>query len=136
VKPGIFTLGDMGHVDENGFIFITDRVSDMVVSGGVNLYPSESENVLREYPGVADIAIIGIPHADLGEQLLALVVASDPLNPPTASELENFCRDRLASYKIPRKFELVAELPRNEMQKIDKKSLRKPYWDSDRTIGG
>mgnify|MGYP000011044470 FL=1 len=136
VKPGIFTLGDMGHVDENGFIFITDRVSDMVVSGGVNLYPSESENVLREYPSVADIAVIGIPHADLGEQLLALVVAADPLNPPTASELENFCRDRLASYKIPRKFELVAELPRNEMQKIDKKSLRKPYWDSDRTIGG
>jgi long-chain acyl-CoA synthetase len=92
--------------------------------------------VLREYPGVADIAVIGIPHADLGEQLLALVVAGDPLNPPTASELENFCRDRLASYKIPRKFELVEELPRNEMQKIDKKSLRKPYWDSDRTIGG
>ncbi len=84
----------------------------------------------------AAIAVIGIPHADLGEQLLALVVAADPLNPPTAGELENFCRDRLASYKIPRKFELVAELPRNEMQKIDKKSLRKPYWDSDRTIGG
>ena len=77
VRPGAFTLGDMGHVDENGFIFITDRLSDMVVSGGVNLYPSESEAVLRDHPGVADVAVIGIPHADLGEQLLALIVPAD-----------------------------------------------------------
>jgi long-chain acyl-CoA synthetase len=136
VRPGAFTLGDMGHVDENGFIFITDRLSDMVVSGGVNLYPSESEAALRDHPGVADVAVIGIPHADLGEQLLALVVPSDPANPPADDDLQAFCRERLAAYKIPRRYEFIAELPRNEMQKVDKKSLRRPYWDSDRTIGG
>ncbi len=136
VRPGAFTLGDMGHVDENGFIFITDRMSDMVVSGGVNLYPSESENALRQHPAVADVAVIGIPHPDLGEQLLALVVPADPSSAPDPTDLEAFCRDLISAYKIPRKFEFIAELPRNEMQKVDKKALRRPYWDSDRTIAG
>lgn len=136
VRPGAFTLGDMGYVDEHGFVFITDRMSDMVVSGGVNLYPSESEAVLRDHPAVADVAVIGIPHTDLGEQLLALVVPIDPNAPPNGSDLETFCRDRLASYKIPRRYEYLAVLPRNEMQKVDKKALRRPYWDGDRTIGG
>lgn len=136
VRPGAFTLGDMGHVDENGFIFITDRMSDMVVSGGVNLYPSESENALRQHPKVADVAVIGIPHPDLHEQLLALVVPVDPAAPPEPADLEAFCRDLISAYKIPRKYEFIAELPRNEMQKVDKKALRRPYWDSDRTIGG
>ncbi len=136
VRPGIFTLGDVGHVDAEGFIFVTDRVSDMVVSGGVNLYPSESEQVLLEHPGIADVAVIGVPHADLGEQLLALVVAADPDNPPAQPDLDAWCRERLGSYKIPRLFEFVGELPRNEMQKVDKKALRTPYWGSARTIGG
>ena len=136
VRPGAFTLGDMGYVDADGFVFITDRMSDMVVSGGVNLYPSESEAVLRDHPGVADVAVIGIPHADLGEQLLALVVPADPAAPPAGADLEAFCRERLAAYKIPRRYEYTGELPRNEMQKVDKKSLRRPYWDGDRTIGG
>ena len=136
VRPGAFTLGDMGHVDENGFIFITDRLSDMVVSGGVNLYPSESENALRQHPGVVDVAVIGIPHPDLGEQLLALVVPDDPENPPATADLEAFCRDLISAYKIPRRYEFIAELPRNEMQKVDKKALRRPYWDGERTIAG
>ena len=136
VRAGAFTLGDMGHIDEEGFIFITDRMSDMVVSGGVNLYPSESENALRQHPGVADVAVIGIPHPDLHEQLLALVVPSDPAAPPDPTELEAFCRDVISAYKIPRRYEFIDELPRNEMQKVDKKALRRPYWDSDRTIGG
>ena len=136
VRPGAFTLGDVGHVDADGFIFVTDRVSDMVVSGGVNLYPSESEQVLLEHPAVADVAVIGVPHPDLGEQLLALVVAVDPSDPPTTAELEAWCRERLGSYKIPRLVEFIDVLPRNEMQKVDKKSLRKPYWGEGRTIGG
>jgi long-chain acyl-CoA synthetase len=136
VRPGAFTLGDMGHVDANGFIYITDRLSDMVVSGGVNLYPSESENALLDHPGVAEVAIVGIPSAELGEQLLAFVVPANPLDPPSAEELQAFCRERLAAYKIPRQYEFIAELPRNEMQKVDKKSLRRPYWDGDRNIAG
>lgn len=135
VRPGAFTLGDMGHVDENGFIFITDRMSDMVVSGGVNLYPSESENALRQHPGVADVAVIGIPHPDLHEQLLALVVPADPSAPPDPADLESFCRDLISAYKIPRRYEFIAELPRNEMQKVDKKALRRPYWDGEAEAG-
>ncbi|MUH45473.1 MAG: AMP-binding protein [Actinobacteria bacterium] len=136
VRPGVFTLGDVGHVDGEGFIFVTDRVSDMVVSGGVNLYPSESEQVLLEHPAVGDVAVIGVPHADLGEQLLALIVPVDPASPPAPAELEAWCREHLGGYKIPRLFEFIEVLPRNEMQKIDKKALRKPYWGSERTIGG
>ena len=135
VRPGAFTLGDMGHVDENGFIFITDRMSDMVVSGGVNLYPSESENALRQHPGVAELAVIGIPHPDLHEQLLALVVPVDPSAPPDPADLEAFCRDLLSAYKIPRRYEFITELPRNEMQKVDKKALRRPYWDAEAGAG-
>ncbi len=136
VRPGAFTLGDMGYVDAEGFVFITDRLSDMVVSGGVNLYPSESEAALREHPGVADVAVIGIPHEDLGEQLLALVVPVDAASPPEPGDLEAFCRERISAYKIPRRYEFIGELPRNEMQKVDKKSLRRPFWNSDRTIAG
>jgi acyl-coenzyme A synthetase/AMP-(fatty) acid ligase len=136
VRPGVFTLGDVGHVDEDGFIFVTDRVSDMVVSGGVNLYPSESEQVLLEHPAVQDVAVIGVPHPDLGEQLLALVVPVDPSAPPTLAELDAWCRERLGAYKIPRLVEFIEVLPRNEMQKVDKKALRKPYWGEGRTIGG
>jgi long-chain acyl-CoA synthetase len=136
VRPGVFTLGDVGHVDADGFIFVTDRVSDMVVSGGVNLYPSESEQVLLEHPGVLDVAVIGVPHPDLGEQLLALVVPVEQSAPPTLAELDAWCRDRLGGYKIPRLVEFIEVLPRNEMQKVDKKALRKPYWGEGRAIGG
>jgi long-chain acyl-CoA synthetase len=91
---------------------------------------------LVDHPSVAEVAIIGIPSADLGEQLLAFVVPSNPLDPPTVDELQAFCRERLAAYKIPRQFEFIEELPRNEMQKVDKKSLRRPYWDGQRNIAG
>lgn len=136
LAPGVFTLGDIGFVDTEGFVHVTDRESDMVVSGGVNLYPSEAETVLLEHPEVADIAVVGIPEPDMGEQLLALVVPRDPQDPPAPEELERFCRDGLAAYKVPRRYQFVAELPRNEMQKVDKRRLRRPYWDSDRTIAG
>jgi len=136
VRPDAFTLGDVGRVDEEGFVFITDRISDMVVSGGVNLYPAESENVLVEHPKVAEVAVIGVPHPDLGEQLLALVVPRDPADPPTASELEAYCRERIAAYKCPRCYELVETLTRNAMNKLDKRAMRQPYWAGARTIAG
>ena len=135
-RPDAFTLGDVGRVDEEGFVFITDRISDMVVSGGVNLYPAESENVLVEHPDVAEVAVIGIPHPDLGEQLLALVVPRDPQAPPTSTELEAWCRARIAPYKCPRRYELVDTLARNAMNKLDKRTLRQPYWADGRTIAG
>ena len=136
VRPDAFTLGDVGRVDEEGFVFITDRISDMVVSGGVNLYPAESESVLVEHPRVAEVAVIGVPHPDLGEQLLALVVPADPADPPTGTELEAYCRERIASYKCPRQYEIVDSLARNAMNKLDKRALRQPYWADGRTIAG
>jgi acyl-coenzyme A synthetase/AMP-(fatty) acid ligase len=136
VRPDAFTLGDVGRIDEEGFVFITDRISDMVVSGGVNLYPAESEKVLAEHPGVAEVAVIGIPHPDLGEQLLALVIPVDPQAPPTPEALLAYCRERISSAKIPRRYEMVDFLTRNAMNKLDKRALRQPYWSGDRSIAG
>lgn len=134
IAPGVFTLGDVGYVDEEGYVYITDRIADMVVSGGVNLYPAESEKVLVSHPAVAEVAVIGVPHPDLGEGLLALIVPSG--EPPDPSELEAYCRDRLAPYKVPRAYEFRTELIYNAMGKPDKKAMRAPYWSSERTIAG
>jgi long-chain acyl-CoA synthetase len=134
LSPGVFTLGDIGYVDANGYIFVTDRAADVVVSGGVNLYPAESEEVLRQHPAVAEVAVIGVPDPDFGESLRALVVAS--AEEPPAEDLDRFCRERLAAYKCPKASEFVPELPRNAMGKLDKRAMRRPYWQSERTIAG
>lgn len=134
IAPGVFTLGDVGYVDEDGYVYITDRIADMVVSGGVNLYPAESEKVLVTHPGVAEVAVIGVPHPDLGESLLALVVPAG--DPPDAAGLQAWCRDHLAPYKVPRAYEFRTELIYNAMGKPDKKAMRAPYWSSERTIAG
>ena len=106
----------------------------MVVSGGVNLYPAESEKVLVTHPGVAAAAVIGVPHPDLGEALLALVVPAG--DPPDPAELEAYLRERLAPYKVPRGYEFRAELTYNAMGKLDKKAMRAAYWGNERTIAG
>lgn len=134
VAPGVLTLGDIGRVDDDGFVYITDRAADVVVSGGVNLYPAESEQCLLTHPAVADVAVIGIPHPDLGEQLLALIVPVAEV--PSSEELQAWCRRTLAPYKCPRRFEFVETLPRNAMNKLDKPALRRPYWPSGRTVAG
>lgn len=133
LAPGVATLGDVGYVTPDGFLYITDRISDMVLSGGVNLYPAESEQVLVQHPAVAEVAVIGVPDRDLGEALRALVVPAGDLD---LDELRAFCRERLATYKCPKTYELVDALPRNAMGKLDKRALRRPYWDGDRTIAG
>jgi acyl-CoA synthetase (AMP-forming)/AMP-acid ligase II len=135
-EPGLFTLGEIGRVDADGYVWITDRHSDMVVSGGVNLYPAEAEAVLAQHPAVADVAVIGVPDADMGEALRALVVVAPGAEPPSAPELDAFCRARLAGPKCPRSYELVETVGRNAMGKLDKRALRRPYWPTGRTIGG
>ena len=132
--PGVFTLGDVGYVDADGYVFITDRIADMVVSGGVNLYPAESESVLAGHPGVAAVAVIGVPHRDLGEALRALVVPVG--DPPDPAALEAYAKERLAAYKVPREYEFRTELVYNAMGKLDKKQMRAPYWSDSRTIAG
>lgn len=135
ILPGVATLGDVGYVDEDGYVFITDRIADMVVSGGVNLYPAESERVLLTHPAIAEVAVIGVPDADLGESLLALVVAKPDVT-LDIDDLKAFAKESMASYKCPKKYVVVEELTRNVMGKLDKKALRAPYWSTDRTIGG
>ena len=135
-EPGLFSLGEIGRIDADGYVYITDRQSDMVVSGGVNLYPAEAEAVLARHPAVADVAVIGVPHADMGEALHALVVPSPGADPPTPEDLDAFCRARLAAPKCPRSYEVVPTVGRNSMGKVDKRARRRPYWPTDRTIAG
>jgi long-chain acyl-CoA synthetase len=129
IAPGVFTLGEIGYVNENGYVFITDRFSDMVVSGGVNIYPAEAEQVLVQHPAVLDAACIGVPHAEMGEELKALVILRDAVETPPPQELIEFCRERLSHYKCPRSVEIVTDLGRNTMGKINKRTLRAPYWE-------
>jgi acyl-CoA synthetase (AMP-forming)/AMP-acid ligase II len=134
-EPGVFTLGEVGYFDDEGYVFITDRVSDMIVSGGVNIYPAETEQALLQHPDVADVAVIGAPNAEMGEEVKALVVLRDPAGtPPT--DLDRFCRERLAGFKCPRSYEFLPDIGRNAMGKVNKRELRRRYWPTDRTIGG
>jgi long-chain acyl-CoA synthetase len=136
VAPGVFTLGEVGYIDDEGFVFITDRVSDMIVSGGVNIYPAEAEQVLLRHPQVADVAVIGAPNAEMGEEVKALVIPRDPAAPPSSEELSRFCRSELAGFKCPRSYDLVDDIGRNAMGKVNKRALKQRYWPTDRMIGG
>jgi long-chain acyl-CoA synthetase len=132
-EPGLFTLGEIGYVDADGYVFITDRFSDIVVSGGVNIYPAEAEQVLIEHPGVLDVACIGLPHAVMGEELVAIVIPADRDQPVDADELVAFCRSRLTHYKCPRSVVTVDDLGRTAMGKVDKRSLRDRIEEHHRT---
>lgn len=137
LEPGVGTLGDVGYLDAEGYLFLCDRKIDLVISGGVNIYPAEIEGVLATHDSVADVAVIGIPHDEMGEALLAVVEVRDGITPDDALErsLDAHCRARLAGYKCPRRWSFVDALPRNEVGKLTKRVLRDPYWaDVDRTI--
>ncbi|MBX5487734.1 MAG: long-chain-fatty-acid--CoA ligase [Mycolicibacterium hassiacum] len=123
---GWFRTGDIGRVDEEGYIFVEDRLKDMIISGGENIYSIEVERVLAEHPAVVDVAVIGVPDEKWGEVVKAVVQLDGDAS---ESELIAFCRDRLAHYKCPKSVDIVDELPRNPTGKILKKELRRPYWE-------
>jgi long-chain acyl-CoA synthetase len=123
-RDGAFTVGDVGHLDDDGYLYLTDRSSDLVIRGGVNIYPAEIEAVLQRHPGVVDCAVFGIPDARLGEQLKALVEARPSV---TVDDLMAFCRQHLADFKVPREVEIVETLPRDAMGKVAKVRLRDVY---------
>ena len=130
IAPGVFTLGEIAYMNEDGYVFITDRFSDMVVSGGVNIYPAEAEQVLIEHPAVLDVACIGVPNKEMGEELKALVILKEDQGiSPSQEFLIAWCREKLSHYKCPRTLEFVNDLGRNTMGKINKRKLRAPYWD-------
>ncbi len=133
IAPGVFTLGEIAYMNEEGYVFITDRFSDMIVSGGVNIYPAEAEQVLIEHPAILDVACIGVPHPEMGEELKALAIPSEAASgggeTVDAEDVLNWCRERLSRYKCPRTLEWVDDLGRNTMGKINKRKLRAPYWE-------
>jgi long-chain acyl-CoA synthetase len=125
---GYFTAGDIGKLDQDDFLYILDRKKDMIIAGGVNIYPAEIEAVLRQHPAVFDVAVFGTPHPELGEQVHAVCepVAGQAID---TSELLSFAAERLARYKLPRAIDVVAELPRSAIGKVLKRELRAPHWD-------
>ena len=126
----MFTVGDIGYLDEDGYLFLCDRSSDMIISGGVNVYPAEIESELSCHPAVADVAVFGIPHQDWGEEIKAVVepAAGAETGPALTEELLAFLAGRLARFKLPRTIDYVAELPRDPNGKLYKRKLRDPYW--------
>ena len=120
---GFVSVGDLGWVDEDGFVYSADRRADLIIRGGANVVPAEVEAALSEHPEVADCAVIGLADDDLGQRVHAVVVARSPEHPPTIEALERHCRDRLAAYKVPRGFEFVEALPRSDMFKIRRSAL-------------
>jgi long-chain acyl-CoA synthetase len=129
-RGSAFTIGDMGYLDDDGYLFICDRAKDMIISGGVNIYPAEVEGVLSSHPAVADVAVIGIPDPEWGEQVKAVVEPVDGITPSSAlaDEIVAYCRSRLAGFKCPRSVDFTDRLPRTETGKLVKRDLRDSYW--------
>ena len=120
--------GDAGYLDEDGYVYVHDRVKDMIVSGGENIYPAEVENALFGHPAVADVAVIGVPDDRWGEAVKAVIVLK-PGQKAAADELIGFARTRIAGFKCPKTIDFIAELPRNPSGKVLKRELRKPFWE-------
>jgi long-chain acyl-CoA synthetase len=134
---GWSTLGDVGHLDGDGFLYLTDRKAYMIITGGVNVYPQEAENVLALHPKVADVAIFGVPNDDFGEEVKAVVEPIDPADagPELERELIAYCKEHLADVKCPRSVDFRPELPRHPTGKLYKRLLKDEYWaDAGRTI--
>jgi acyl-CoA synthetase (AMP-forming)/AMP-acid ligase II len=127
VKEGWFYTGDAGYLDEDGYLYIHDRIKDMVVTGGENVYPAEVESIIFSHPAVADVAVIGVPDDRWGEAVKAVVVKK-PDAAVTAEEIISFARERVAHYKAPKSVDFIDALPRNPSGKILKRQLRERYW--------
>ncbi|MBU3750470.1 MAG: long-chain fatty acid--CoA ligase, partial [Mycobacterium sp.] len=126
---GWFRTGDIGRVDDGGFVFVEDRLKDMIISGGENIYSVEVERALTDHPAVMDAAVFGVPDEKWGESVKAVVELYDGKQ-ASPEELIAWCREKLAGYKCPRSVDIMDELPRNPTGKLLKKDLRKPYWEN------
>jgi long-chain acyl-CoA synthetase len=126
-RDGWLRTGDAGFLDEEGYVFLTERVKDMIISGGENVYPAEVENILAGHPGIEDVAVIGVPHETWGETVKAIVVRK-PGAAPTPEQIIEYAREHLAHYKCPTSVDFAGVLPRNPSGKLMKRQLREPYW--------
>jgi long-chain acyl-CoA synthetase len=132
LEPGVYTIGDVGRVDEDGYVYLSDRSSNMIISGGVNIYPAEIEQVLIVHPAVSDVAVFGIPDEEWGEQVKAAVELHDGFEPSAelARDLQTFARERLAAYKVPRSVDFEETLPRYPTGKLYTRLLKEKYWST------
>jgi long-chain acyl-CoA synthetase len=133
----LFTVGDIGYLDEDGYLFLCDRKSDMIISGGVNIYPAEIENELVTHPKVADVAVFGVPDDEWGEAVKAVIQPAEGVvpSPELTDEIVAFAAERLAKYKLPKHVGYLADLPRDDNGKLYKRKLRDPEWAGrDRAI--
>ncbi|MEU4423162.1 acyl-CoA synthetase [Actinoplanes sp. NPDC024001] len=136
-RDRMFTVGDIGYLDDDGYLFLCDRASDVIITGGVNVYPAEIESELAVHPAVGDVAVFGIPHDEWGEEIKAVVQPAPGVTtgPELTAELLDFLAGRLARFKLPRTVDYVGELPRDPNGKLYKRLLRDPYWSGrDRAI--
>jgi long-chain acyl-CoA synthetase len=131
LEPGVYTYGDIGYLDDDGFLFLSDRKIDMIISGGVNIYPAEIEAELLNHPAVRDVAVFGVPNEEFGEEVKAVIQPMEGVEPSDelARELVAHCREHLAGYKCPRSVDFVEDFPRTETGKLQKRLLRDPYWE-------
>lgn len=123
------TIGDIGHVDDEGYLYLTDRLAYTIISGGVNIYPRAIEDALIQHPSVADVAVIGVPNAEMGEEVKAVVELAPgvPANSSLAEELLQFVRGKVSRYMVPKSIDFTAQLPRSQYGKMDKKALKDAY---------
>ena len=135
LEPGVFSFGDVGHLDDDGYLFLSDRLIDMIISGGVNIYPAEIEAVIATHPLVADVGVFGVPNDEFGEEVKAAVELVPGADPTESEEsLRRLCRDQLAGYMVPRSYDF-GPLPRTATGKLPKRQLRARYWEgSGRSI--
>ena len=127
---GFSSLGDVGYVDQDGFLYLTDRKSFMIISGGVNIYPKETEDLLVMHPKVADVAVFGVPNEEMGEEVMAVVQPANlsDAGPDLEAELIAFCKENMSSIKSPRTIDFEEELPRHPTGKLYKRLLKEKYW--------
>jgi len=133
---GWSTMGDIGYVDEEGYLYLTDRQANMIISGGVNIYPQEAENVLIMHPEISDVAVFGIPNSEFGEEVKGVVQLKDPTkaNPEMKRELIEFCQSKLAKIKCPRSIDFDENLPRTPTGKLLKRLIKDRYWEGKKRI--
>ena len=134
-ERGWSTLGDVGYLDEEGYLYLTDRKSFMIISGGVNIYPQEIENLLVSHPKIMDVAVVGVPDTEFGEAVKAVVQPANPRDagPELEAEIITYCRENLSSIKSPRSVDFDAQLPRHENGKLYKRLIKDRYWGRHNT---
>lgn len=120
---GFGTAGDLGHLDDDGYLYIADRRVDLILSGGANVYPAEVESALADHPAIADVVVVGLPDPEWGQRVHAIVAPQDPAAPPAAADVIGYAKQRLAAYKVPKTVEIVAEIPRTAATKVNRSAL-------------